>query len=90
MADQPKAEDVRRMGEVQQHVVRAIASYRENTEAAIVAGALLRIVRYLYSLYPERTRNELLEGAIAFLQQRDIEKEIKRADLGHIITKGIM
>lgn len=76
-----KPEDVTRMNEIEGLVARTIGQFRENTEAAIVAGALLRIVYFLYMKYPEAVRRQLVEGAVAFLQQtigRDVAGEVAR------------
>lgn len=50
-------------------IAKAVIPYRENTEAALVVFAAMRVVRRLIKLYPEATRTDLIEACIAYLVQ---------------------
>jgi hypothetical protein len=56
------------MHHVRKEVAKLILQWRDNTEAAVVAGALLQNARELFELYPESVREQLVEGAVAFLE----------------------
>lgn len=51
--------NVDRMVHVQEQIERAVLPFRENTEAAIVVLALMRVARKLLDLYSAKTRGEL-------------------------------
>jgi hypothetical protein len=74
-------------------VRKLLAAYLENTEAAVIAGALAIIMRDLFDVYDPVTRVALMEGLMAFVQHRDIDKE-RRAEqlrrLGFTLPKGVM
>lgn len=79
--DQPDPRDVRAMNDVEKKVIGFLAQITSNRgerlEAAILAGALLRVVRRLYSKYPDGVRKDLEEGAVAFLTGVDVEGQTK-------------
>ncbi len=62
------AENLERMAHVQTLIERAVLPFRENTEAAIVVFALIRVARFLLNLYPEKVRAELLEIISLYLK----------------------
>lgn len=91
--DQPKTEDVRRMHQIIGEVRKTLDTFRQNTEAAVIAGALTNIMRELVDSYPEPTKGALMEGMIAFLQHRDVEEEKRLAELadrGIVLPKWAM
>lgn len=59
--------DAERMDCLQREIEKAILPYRENTEAILVAGALLRVARILIRLYSPDLRAGLLQAAKAYL-----------------------
>ena len=71
---EPTSTEIDRMAFIQREVEKAVIPYRENTEAAIVVGALMRVARILLDLYPEGLRAELVEAASAYLAHRDLER----------------
>lgn len=77
MGNAPKvigdAADTERMHFMQSEIAKAILPYRENTEAAIVVMALMRVARILLRLYPEPVRGELLSACVAYLQGKGVE-----------------
>lgn len=70
-------ENIARMTHIKKEIERVVLKYRENTEAAIVAGACIQIARTLLSLYPERLRKELTEGAVMLLEGYVSDQETK-------------
>jgi hypothetical protein len=80
-------EAAERMQFIRAQVERTILPYRENTEAALVAGALVQIARVLFELYPEKTRTQLLTGAVAYLQRDNLEPQDSPL---LVLPKGVM
>ena len=78
--------DLDRMKHIRGEVERLLLPYRENTEAALVIGALLQICRILLVLYPKATREDLLAGIIPFLKGEQMEPEAGTG--GIILPKG--
>ena len=66
--------DLGRMKHIREQVEKILMPYRENTEAALVCGALFQVARTLLKLYPDAVREDLLKGAIAFLREEDLDK----------------
>lgn len=56
-----------RMIHIQREVEKLIAQYKDNTEAAHVAFALIRIAKELLAKYPDATRAELTEVVVMTL-----------------------
>jgi hypothetical protein len=67
--------DVAQMDHIQRVIEEAILPYRENTEASIVVGALIRVARILLSLYRPGKRDALISDTVTYLQAA-------RADVG--------
>lgn len=91
--DQPKSDDIRRLQQIRGEVAKFLQQFQQNTEGAVIAGALANIMREVLDAYPPATRDLLMEGMIAFLQHRDVEAERRAAelaDLGFIVPKGVM
>ena len=76
-----------RMKTIRREIETLLRPYRENTEAAIAAGACLQIARTLFLLYPPNVREQLTTGAAAFIKGEHLDRE--PID-GFIIPKGIM
>lgn len=60
-------EDTDRMDFIQREIERCVLQFRENTETAIILGALLRVARLLVSLYKPGIRNSLITDSVAYL-----------------------
>src|SRR5687768_13603940 len=73
-------ENAKRMKHMRTVIEKAVYPFRENTEAALVAGAAMQVARILIDLYPEPIKSQLREGAAAFLQGRDVESEQDREE----------
>lgn len=69
--------ELRQMARVKGAVTVVLLPFRQNTEAAIVVGALLQICKILLRLYPARTRDELILGAVTFLKDDQPEEQAK-------------
>src|SRR5688572_9491125 len=76
------SEDIERMIHVQHTIERAIMPFRENTEAAIVIMAMMRIARILLGLYPMNVRRALVEQNEAFFRQDITVEERQQSTLG--------
>lgn len=63
-----KPENVARMKFIATEIEKLVLQYRENTEAAIVAGACIQIATRLLVLYPPKVRDGLVEGAVMLLR----------------------
>lgn len=59
-----KPDSVDRMKHIDTQVARAVAPFRENTEAMIVIFSLVRVARKLLDLYPPHTRLEIIQQVI--------------------------
>jgi len=75
MADEPRQVDVEQMNHIQREIERAVLPYRDNTEAAIVVSALMRVARILIRLYPERAQRDLIAVTVAFLRNEEVDIE---------------
>lgn len=60
--------DREQMNKLQAVVEAAILPYRENTEAVVVVGALMRVARILLRLYKPDLRIGFQSAAVAYLQ----------------------
>ena len=61
--------------------------FKAKTEAAVIGAALLRILRELYDAYPPAVREQFVQGAVYFLERRDVEGELAQKAT-HIILPG--
>ena len=72
-------------------IEKALQPHGHNTEAALAAGAALRVAKKLLSFYPPAVRAELMLGARTFLAQEDAiddrAAELKR--LGFVLPRGL-
>lgn len=83
-----KPEHVERMKFIRSEIERAVLPYRENTEAAIVAGAAVQVARTLIELYPPNRRAQLVEAMVAFLKREDLDAP--EPGSGIVGPKGLM
>jgi hypothetical protein len=60
-----------RMQHIEVEVMKLLTPYRENTEAALVIFAILRIARSLLRLYSAQTQAQLLPVLVAFLEGKE-------------------
>lgn len=60
--------DAERMTFIQTEIEKAILPYRENTEAVLVVGALMRVARILLGLYKPDLRQGFISACSAYLQ----------------------
>lgn len=88
MESNPKPIDVDRMNHVQKEIERAVLPYRENTEAAIVASALIRVARILIDRYNPEAQRQLTIAAVAYLERREVTIEGEQPTI--IIPPGVM
>lgn len=79
--------DLERMNQIDAELIEFLRKFN-GVEAAIIAGAVMRRLRALYAGYPAETRTLLLEGAIAFLEGRDVDYEQRAQDAGIITPRG--
>lgn len=56
------------MKEVEAALTKAVLPFREKTEAALVAFALIRMARVLLRVYPPKVQKELLPVILTYLQ----------------------
>lgn len=68
-----KPEHVQRMKQVREAVERVCKQFAENTEAGVIAGALVQQAKIVLSAYPDRLREDLTRGAVAHLTSEDLE-----------------
>ena len=61
-------DNVAAMRHVKTLIEKVVLPYREQIEAAVVAGACLQVAKTLLDLYPEGTREKLIEGACLLLE----------------------
>jgi gluconate kinase len=61
-------EDMQQMNKLQEVIEQAIIPYRDNTEAIVVVGALMRVARILLRLYKPDLRLGFQSAAVAYLQ----------------------
>ena len=83
--------DAARIDFLQQEIIKAILPYRENTEAILVVGALLRVARTLLRLYKPDLRAGFQQACIAYLQgktQLGDETETALSRLGFWVPPG--
>lgn len=66
-------ETFRAMKEVEAVLTRAVMPFREKTEAALVAFALIRMARVLVRVYPVKVQKDLLPAIMAYLQGSTIQ-----------------
>lgn len=85
MRDITSVEDLDRMRFIKGEIERSVLPYRDNTEAALVIGALLQVAKTLLVLYPHETQKLLLTAMVPFLtgERVDLEDELreKRTDI---------
>lgn len=82
-----KAADLERMKHIETEIAKTVAAYRENTEAALVIFALLRVARTLLSLYSKKSQDWLIEDVgIPFL--RGAPQMGRVVDIGTLTTNG--
>jgi hypothetical protein len=62
------AEQVKQMKAVREAVERAVLPFRENTEAAVIAGACAQVAKLLIQQYPQKAEAELLAGMVGFFR----------------------
>jgi hypothetical protein len=74
-------EDAAQMDRVQGAVISALGPFRDNTEAALIAGALMRIVRQLLRLYGSELQRGLIDASVLYLRGRDTMPEPREKDL---------
>jgi len=75
--------DEERMKHIENELARKCNEFRENTEAAIVVFALLRVARTLLKLYRKKTRETLLEDVgIPFLRGQTQPGRLIDGDVG--------
>lgn len=68
LQDINSAENVAIMRDMKRIIEKAVIPFRERVEAAIVAGACLQVAKTLLDLYPEGTREKLIEGGCLLLE----------------------
>lgn len=61
-------ETFRAMKEVEEVLTKAVMPFREKTEAALVAFALIRMTRVLLRVYPVKVQKELMPVVLTYLQ----------------------
>lgn len=88
MESHPGIFDVERMNYVQQQIEKAVLPFRENTEAAIVASALIRVARILIERYNPESVKQLKLAAVAYLERREVTIEGEEPTI--IIPPGVM
>ncbi len=86
-SNESKGIDVGRMNAVQQEIEKAVIPFRENTEAAIVAAALVRVARKLIDLYHPEARRAVTEVTVAYLERRDV---IIEGEVSAIVPPGVI
>lgn len=62
-----KQEDFDRMRHIEDEVAKRLLEFKDNTEAALVVFALIRIAKRMLALYPDATRAELTEVIVMTL-----------------------
>ena len=63
--------DAAQMDHLQRAIEMSILPFRENTEAILVVGALLRVARILLRLYKPDLRLGFISASVAYLQGKD-------------------
>jgi hypothetical protein len=62
------AEQVKQMKAVREAVERAVLPFKENTEAAVIAGACAQVAKLLIQQYPQDAEANLLAGMVGFFR----------------------
>lgn len=85
---EPTIIDIEQMNHLQREITKAILPYRENTEAAIVAAALVRVARTMIDKYNPVAKRQLTEVSVAYLERREVRVDEDQAQI--IIPPGVM
>jgi hypothetical protein len=75
------SEDAKQMDRVQGAVITALGQFRDNTEAIVIAGALLRVARMLIRLYGPKLRTGFVDASTQYLRGHSTMPDARENDL---------
>ena len=70
-----------RMKRIEQELVAVLLKYRDDTEAALPAFALVRCARTMLRLYPKPTQQKLTRVVVDFLEGKSTPRDDRDAGL---------